>query len=260
MSHALYNQERDERFGGGIAGSVALHLLLLGVLVAVAIWGHSRSTPWGESSTQAGAIEASMVASIPLPTHTPPVKDQVLAPEDTSPAPVPPPKEATQPPPKDTDILVKARTTPTKVAPIPHEAPPKHPQPTPDTPKAQTGQEAMQLASSTTAVGSGSATATILDKTFGNRYAYYVGIVSRKVAANWFKGEADPRASVGRKVTLLFDIARDGTPENVRIETRSGSITLDNSAMHALQRIDGFGPLPLGDKITVEDTFEYNSP
>ena len=38
--------------------------------------------------------------------------------------------------PKDTDILIKAKTQPAKTAPITKEAPPKHPQPPPDTAKA----------------------------------------------------------------------------------------------------------------------------
>jgi protein TonB len=34
--------------------------------------------------------------------------------------------------------------------------------------------------------------------------------------------------------------------------------SLDASALHALQRVDGFGPLPAGNQITVADTFEYH--
>jgi TonB family protein len=68
---------------------------------------------------------------------------------------------------------------------------------------------------------------------------------------------ADPRASMGKSVKLSFDINRDGTPSNIRVETSSGSPSLDLSAMHALQRIDTFGPLPTGNKQTIEDTFTY---
>jgi protein TonB len=143
---------------------------------------------------------------------------------------------------------------------IPADAPPKHPQPTKDSPKAHTGDAATQLPQSTSQVKNGTATATVQDRTFGNRYAYYVQIVSRVVAQNWYTTEADPRTSAGKRTTVIFDINRDGVPTNVRLETRSGSSSLDVSALHALQRVEGFGPLPAGNSITVEYTFDYKQP
>ncbi|MDE1161865.1 MAG: energy transducer TonB [Acidobacteriaceae bacterium] len=258
------SEKQEDRFGQSMAVAVGLHIALAAGLVGFAIWGHMHRDPWGADKAEVGAIQASMVSAIPLPEKAQPVKDQVLAPDETSTAPTPPPKEATAPPPKPTDVLVKAKEPqkkPTKTGPVDTPAPPKHPQPTPDVPKkATTGQVATQLASSTTPVGSGSATATILDRTFGARYAYYVGIVSRKIGQNWYKGEADPRSSTGRQVTMVFDIDRDGTPSNIRVEISSGSPTLDMSAKRALQRIDTFGPLPDGrNSITVEDTFIYGT-
>ncbi|MFC6644486.1 energy transducer TonB [Granulicella cerasi] len=267
VNEQLSHDSGDDRFRQGMIVAVVLHAALLGGIAAWGIWGHfKKHEEWGADKAELGAIQASMVSAIPLPTKAPPVKDQVLAPEETSPAPKPPPKEATAPPPKPTDVLIKAKEPkpqPKKVAPVETPAPPKHPQPTPPQPtnKATNAQSAVQLASSTTPVGNGTATATILDRTFGARYAYYVGIVSRKVGENWYKGEADPRSSTGRQVTMVFDIDRDGTPSNIRVETSSGSPSLDLSAKRALQRIDTFGPLPDGrDSITVEDTFVYGHP
>jgi protein TonB len=100
----------------------------------------------------------------------------------------------------------------------------------------------------------------VQDRAFGARFAYYVNIVNRTVAQNWYTTEADPRASVGKSVTVLFDIDRSGAPSNARVETRSGSPSLDQSALRAVQRVEGFGPLPAGDHITVEYTFHYTQP
>jgi protein TonB len=201
------------------------------------------------------------VSAIPLPAKVAPVKDSVLASENVTPVPKPPPKEATQPPPKPTDILVKEKTPEkAKVAPVPAVTPPKHPQPTPPTTKAASGDAATQLPEAITQTKNGTAIATVQDRTFGNRYAYYVQIVSRTVAQNWYTGEADPRDSQGKRASIVFDINRDGTPTNIRIQTRSGSPSLDSSALHAIQRIDSFGPLPAGDHITVEYTFDYKAP
>jgi protein TonB len=251
---------QDDRIGSGLAGAIALHALLAAALIGAAYVTHSSNDHWGEKASQVGAIQASMVSAIPLPSKAKPVDKSVLTPEDVSAAPVPPPKEATLPPPRDTDILVKGKTQPAKTAPTAAAAPPKHPQPTPDTAKAQTGDSATQLAQSVTQNKNGDAAATIEDKAFGARYAYYRDIVSRTVSQNWYTGEADPAASQGKHVVVIMDIQRDGQPLNVHIKTRSGSPTLDTSALRAIQRIDTFGPLPAGDHVTVELSFDFHQP
>jgi protein TonB len=261
QAHAI--DLNPDRFRSGLIKAIALHLLIAAAIVGFAFFAPHHHEQWGENASSVGAIQASMVSAIPLPAKVAPVKDSVLASDNVTPAPKPPPKEATQPPPKPTDILVKEKTpvkTPPKVAPVPEVTPPKHPQPTPPTPKAATGDAATQLPESITQLKNGTAAATVQDRTFGNRYSYYVQIVSRTVAQNWYTQEVDPRASQGKRVSLVFDIGRDGTPSNIRIETGSGSPSLDSSAMHALQRIDSFGPLPAGNHITVEYTFDYRQP
>jgi protein TonB len=60
-----------------------------------------------------------------------------------------------------------------------------------------------------------------------------------------------------KSATIVFDIDHDGVPSNARVETRSGSPSLDLSALRAVQRVDGFGPLPAGNRITVEFTFHF---
>lgn len=260
MTTYATSDEQDDKFGSGIAGAIALHLLLAAIFIGVALFAHTSASHWGENASSVGAIQASMVSAIPLPQKFKPVDKSVLAPDNVSPAPVPPPKEAAAPPPRETDILVKSKLQPKKVAPILTPAPPKHPQPAPPSPKAATGESATQLPQSTTQLKNGTATATVQDRTFGNRYAYYVQIVSQKVAQNWYTAEADSHASQGKHTTIVFDIERDGTPANVRILDKSGSPSLDTSALRALQRVDGFGPLPAGNQITVEYTFDYRQP
>ncbi len=278
LQHLHADEMRDfDRLGGGMAGAVGLHVLLAAIVIGAAYLNLGKHDRWGEHAAQVGAIQASMVSALPLPSHNKPVEKQVLASEDVNDAPLPPPKAATQPPPKPTDILIKAKTPdkPAPPAPVrstapakpdvkaqPTEAPPlKHPQPAPDTPKARTGETtATQLPESVSQSKNGTATATIEDRTFGAHYAYYLRAVSQRVSQNWFSGEVDPHSSQGKRVTLLFDIDRDGVPQNVRIENRSGSPTLDQSAVRAVQRVDGFGPLPAGDKITIEFAFDYKQP
>jgi periplasmic protein TonB len=259
---ASLDEQNPDRFGSGFVRAIALHILIAAFCVCLAIYVPGHVQHWGENASSVGAIQASMVSAIPLPTQVAPVEKSVLASENVTPAPKPPPKEETQPPPKPTDVLVKEKTVekPPKVAPVEQPAPPKHPQPTPPTPKAATGDAATQLPEALTQLKNGTAMATVQDRTFGNRYAYYVKIVSQIVAQNWYTQEADPTTSQGKRVTILFDINRDGVPQNIRIETKSGSPSLDASALHALQRVDSFGPLPAGDHITVEYSFDYKQP
>jgi len=200
-----------------------------------------------------------MVSALPLPPKQRTLDTGVLTSEQPSPAPVVD-KEKTEPPPKPDEVAIpKKITKPVKVAEKPTPEPPKHPQPAPPQPtKAVTGETAgVRIAQATMQLKNGTASVSVEDKTFGARFAYYINIVNRTVAQNWFTQEADPRASNGKSVTIVFDIDRAGVPSNARVETRSGSPSLDMSAMRAVQRVDGFGPLPQGDHITVEYKFDF---
>jgi len=236
-----------------------LHGVVAAVIVGWAFIFHTRGNNWGENASNAGAIQATMVASIPLPPTQRTLDTGVLTSEAPSPAPETA-KERTEPPPTPNAVAIPEKITkPIKTAEKTTPAPPKHIQPiTPDPTKAVTGETAgIRIAQSTLDVRNGTASVSVQDRSFGARYAYYVNIVNSKVAQNWYTGEADPRASLGKSTTILFDINRDGIPSNARVEIRSGSPTLDLSAMRAVQRVDGFGPLPEGDQITVEYTFHF---
>ena len=236
-----------------------LHGLIAAAIVGWAFFFHHRPSNWGENASNAGAIQATMVSSIPLPPTQRTLDTGVLTSEAPSPAPVVT-KEKTEPPPSPKEIAIPEKITkPVKTAEKPTPAPPKHIQPvTPPPTKAVTGETAgIRIAQSTLELKNGTSSVSIQDRSFGERYAYYVNIVNNKVSQNWYKAEADPLASMDKSTTILFDIDRDGVPSNARVETRSGSPSLDLSALRAVQRVDGFGPLPSGNRITVEFTFHF---
>jgi periplasmic protein TonB len=260
-THITYTRNSDltgENFGSNFVGSIALHLFVVALIFGSALLFHKKGASWGENASTAGAIQATMVASIPLPPKQRDLDTGVLTSESPSPAPITA-KERTEPPPTPNEVAIPEKTKPIKQAEKPTPAPPKHPQPAPEQPnKAATGETAgIRIPQATMELKNGTASISVEDRTFGTRFAYYVGIVNRTVAQNWYTQEADPRASLGKSVTLTFDINRDGVPSNARVETRSGSPSLDLSAMRAVQRVEGFGPLPAGDHITVEYTFHY---
>jgi len=66
--------------------------------------------------------------------------------------------------------------------------------------------------------------------------------------------------STARRVYILFDISRSGSPSHVKVEQSSGVPSLDQAAVRAIQRIDTFGPLPQGyngNYVSVEFWFDY---
>jgi periplasmic protein TonB len=250
----------SDKLRGNLVGSLLLHATVFGAIFGWALLSH-RGKSWGEHDVTAGAIQATMVSSLPLPPRQRTLDTGVLTSEKPSPAPVTA-KEKTQPPPSPKELAIPNKVTkPVKTAEKATPEPPKHVQPvSPQPTKAVTGETAgIRIAQATMQLKNGTASVSVEDRTFGSRFAYYVNIVNRKVAQNWYTQEADPRASEGKRVTLIFDINRDGVPSNVRIGARSGSPSLDTSALRALQRVqdEGFGPLPQGDHITVEYSFDY---
>jgi protein TonB len=247
----------SEKFGSGLTLAIILHVVLAAGLLTAAFVSPFNLDRWGGHESTEGAIQASVVDALPLPPKAPPVEKSVLVQPDVTPAPAPPPKEAAAAPPKDTDVLIKGKTAP-KTAKVETPAPSKHPQPTPETTKANSGSAATQIPQSVAQNRNGQAALTVQDHVFGQRNAWYFDAVQRTINQYWHADNVDSRSSMGKSVKLVFDINRDGTPSNIRVETSSGSPSLDQSAMRALQLVDKFGPLPAGNKQTVEDTFTYH--
>jgi periplasmic protein TonB len=244
-AHLKFSREDPfggDNFGGNFVGALMLHGLVVAVILGWAFIFRTHGLNWGEQASNAGAIQATMVASLPLPPTQRTLDTGVLTSEAPSPAPVIT-KEKTIPPPDPKELAIPEKfTKPVKTAEKAAPEPPKHIQPLPPQPnKAVTGETAgIRVAQSTLQIKNGTASVSVVDRTFGERFAYYVNIVNSKVAQNWYTSEADPTAS------------------NVRVETPSGSASLDLSAVRAVQRVEGFGPLPQGDHITVEYTFHLH--
>jgi periplasmic protein TonB len=260
-------QLEREPFGGPIAGSLLLHLFVVaGIAVATYLVGHIRGNEWGNNQAP-GAIQATLVSSaptIPLPREAPPTQN-VLATEQPSQAPAIAEQKAVQAPQPDA-IPIPLKQTQKKL-PEKKQAPPpapKHAQPQPLQHRAQFGEApATQIPHSLAGNPGQNTPINVTGGGQGFNYPYYVGIIQRKVQQAWYLQEVDPRTAGGLQVRVIFSIARDGTPSNIRISHGSGSPSLDSSALRAVQRVESFGPLPpgySGSNVSVEYTFSYDQP
>src|SRR5580692_3363010 len=250
-----------ERWGRALAWSAGLHVgITVAMLVYTAFVSRSSGDTWGAGGG-GEAIGATLVSTVPLPANPAQAKN-VLANES---------KGITQSQPKIEEKVPDAIEIQGKNAKI--KPPKKQETTTKEKPQAEPEEENNQVAfgeggpvsgpygtfSAAGAKGGFGITGSGGD--FGTKYAWYVHVIQQKVAENWLKYEVDPRITTAQRVYITFDIGRDGRPSNVQVEQSSGVPSLDISATRALERIDGFGPLPpdyAGNKISVEYWFDYS--
>jgi protein TonB len=243
---------------------VLLHLGMVGAL-ALLFWvnGRFHGNEWGNNAPP-GAIQANLVSSapsIPLPQTAPPTPN-VLATQMPSPSPAPPTKETI--PVQTPDAIPLAERKPKlKAAEKPHEESPKHAQATNQENKAAYGEaQASQLAHAINQ-GRTNSPVAVTGGDFASRFPWYVDLITRKVSENWYTQEIDSHTPYGSQVNVTFTIARDGTVSNIHVVQGSASPTLNGSAIHAVQRVQSFGPLPsqyTGSNVSVEYTFTYDQP
>jgi len=274
-------QSGNDHFGKFTAGSLALHLGLIASFGIYAfIHGHLRHDSWGANTTQ-GAIQATLVSqapAIPLPQEQPPTPSVLATPTPSvAPAPAAPqPKAVQQPEPDAVPIPVKQAqkaAPPKKMAqpePMPKPQPHqpldsranRYPSPVPaPRDRATYGEAAPQTSRSLNTNQGPNNPVNIKGGDFGSQFPFYVDVIKRTVARNWYQQEVQPSTPAGAKVYLNFTVSRDGSPSGVHIETSSGSPTLDTSCMRAVQRVETFGPLPGGynqSSISVEYYCEYS--
>ncbi len=258
--------EEHERWATGLGVSMVLHLgLSLAIVFTTWFQFHHSGENWGgDTSGGGGAMSATLVSTVPLP-HPPVETENVLANDskglaDSIPAPVVqlPPDAIPIP-----DKQVKQKTTPKPAPPHPdNKKKPVEEAKNNVVPYGEGGPVSSMYANSGTSFDMGNTKGGVAmgaGGDFGSRFSWYVDAVRRKITENWERYSIDPHTPPGKRTYLTFDINRDGSPSNVRVEQSSGIPSLDISAQRALQRIDTFGPLPpdySGNHVSVEFWFE----
>jgi protein TonB len=253
MSSLMQGSEEIERglaadpIAAPAVGSVVLHGALFGsILLYAVINGFFHHNFWG-SPGPGSAIQVSLTsAAIPLPSDQPKT-DNVLTTETPSKAPAPPAPKAKETVDETAIPIPGKEQKPQKEKPVPPQpkTPPKQ-QPKPVENKAQFGEQAGQKLSRSTMAQPSAADqpVSVSNGDFGSRFPWYVEGIKRKVSQNWLRGQVDPRTPKGATVQIYFKVNRQGAPSSFKINTASGSPTLDRSCLLATQRVDTFGDLP----------------
>jgi protein TonB len=224
-------------------GSIVLHALLFGGIVFYGFFNSlMHHNLWGNPGP-GSAIQVSLdSASIPLPSDQP-KNENVLPTDKPSPAPAPPQPKAKQAV-DDTAIPIQGKQPkPEKQKQI--KAPKVPPPPVPNN-RVQYGEQAGSKLSRSTYAQTSTVNqpVSVTNGDFGSRFPWYVNGIKLKVSQNWDRRQVDTRTPSGADVQIYFRVNRQGVPSNFRINTPSGSPTLDRSCMLATQRVDSFGDLP----------------
>ena len=241
--------DQPDRIGSPFAQSFLLHGAIVGALIGYAyVHNMLHGAEWGANAFQQGAIQATLVstASLPLPQDHPPT-DNVLATETPSVAPALE-QQKTEPLPLPEAIPIPEKQAPVKQQPKPlPKAPPQHQPPPKLQNKANYGEAApANVPRSTASNNAANSPNAVTGGDFGSRFGWYVDVIKRKVAQDWYLQEVDPSTPAGATVYVQFTVSRDGSPGSVSLATPSSSPTLNSSCLHAVQRVDTFGPLPAG--------------
>lgn len=232
--------DQPESLGGPLVQSVLLHAAIAGAFVVASIsFQHARQN-WGSANTSAGtAVAVTAVKSIPLPARA--GKINPVANDTESQVPSPPvekPQPKTQIKVPDDAIPLKSRLA--KRQPKPEAVQHYHPHPIPENQLlSHIGQAAVspmfqKPGGGGVGVGPNSA--------FGNQFGAYADLVVQRVTDKW---QTNGLAGLNLPtVVVTFDILRNGTVQNAKIEQRSGNATLDFSALRAVTDAAPFPPLP----------------
>jgi len=75
-------------------------------------------------------------------------------------------------------------------------------------------------------------------------YSYYIDTLRSKISAAWYNSLVSPGLKGKFYSVVYFRIYRDGKIGDLKIERRSGIVSLDLSALRAVENASPFAPLP----------------
>lgn len=242
MRHVDILDERDS-LKNPFFGSLALHVGLAGVVIAMTIANVGERTPWGEpNALGGGAVGVTPVKSIPMPLRQGPVNrlandTRSQVPAAAKPEPV---KAAAKPEPDAISIKSKSAAAKKRAAPARPAAKaveqPSHQVTSSTGAAASSPLYAMTPGTGGVGVGTGAP--------FGFQFGAYATLVRDRVAQRWRTDQVDARLRSLPPAIVTFEIIRTGEVRNIRVVQSSGNRALDYSAERAVTEAAPFQPLP----------------
>jgi TonB family protein len=264
MEDVFYNSD-DPRLARFLFLSICFHLALV-ASIALSIWLQRPGNAWGGiGGPDSGSVKVNLVsnATIPMPSNPNPTDSDVVDPtkglnkeEEIKPK-IPEPKTPEEKIPEfeKNKPLPPSKLSKTfeKKVPPPQNAVPYGKGGQMNVPSGYS-QEVGPPSGGTQMIGQGGGD-------FATRYAWYVEAVKRAINQNWMQNTIDPSVRAARRAhtVVIFRINRNGTVQNIRLDTSSGNRSMDDSAQRALLSIDKFPPLPADYSGTYVDvTFDFD--
>ena len=232
--------DRPESLGGPFVQSVLLHAAVAGALIVSTIqFQHSRQT-WGSVNTSAGnAVAINSVKTIPIPARAGRINPVANDTESQV------PQQSAEKPQPRREVKV-----PENAIPLPSRHAKRQPKPEVShvyrphlIPENQLLSRIGQAAVSPMFQKPGGGGVGVgPNSTFGNQFGAYADLVVQRVTNQW---NTNGLAGLNLPLAVVtFDIMRNGSVANVKIEQRSGNATLDFSAIRAVTDAAPFPPLP----------------
>jgi protein TonB len=257
-AHAGTFDDRGPMWNGSLKGpfwrSLALHMVVIGGFSLYA-WWTGASEVFGDPKAGGFAVGIEVVKSIPLPSRgeTNPVASDTKSTAPPKAAGKPAPKAAPEPPPPDAIALERTKSRPPAVA--------RTLRSFDELASNQlTSRSLPALSSPMFAAVPGSGQIGMAgNTTLGTRFPAYAAQIRQLVQQNWRTADVDPAIKTAPRVTIVFELLRDGSTRNVRLTQKSGIPTLDFSVERAIAGASPFPPLPADyerNSIDVEFNFE----
>ena len=236
--------DEHESSRGALLRSLGLHAGIAGLVIAWSSFNlGGRIERWGDpQSLGGGGVTITPVKGIQLPPRT--GRENRVANDTESQVPAPPkpqPKKTAAKPDPDA-VALKSKSAKSKPVPTPtaQQRYTSVPDPKPNQVYSSTGQ-ALTSQMFTQAPGGGGI-GSGMGSPFGNRFGWYEQLLRERVARNWQSQDLDAR--IRNRVSVMFEIQRDGSIRNVRISQSSGNFALDQSAQRAILMSNPLPALP----------------
>jgi protein TonB len=256
----------DENFDRWLFASIVMHGALFAFVVVSPSLFPPPDNAWGSATASGEGISVNIVSGIPGITLPSPavVRADAAANEsagfyERQPAPPAAKEEEAEPIPEPkAPVKTTPPPKPSRTPVAPAKAEPAPPLPSNAVPFGEGGRPALSYGQFAT--GAGAAGIGFGDGAFGDRYGWYVDVITRRISQNWLQSLVDSRIRTAPRVYLNFEILRNGAIENIELQQSSGIPSLDRSAERAIRVSNPLPALPSdyrGSRVKVNFYFEY---